>query len=465
MDTVNTELIRGHVDTIILRSLEEQDRYGYEILDIISSLSEGRYEIKQPTLYSCLKRLEKQGFISSYFGDESNGGRRRYYKLSDKGRETLERDQKEWEFSRSIIDKLLSDKQIDLGTAEAPFNPSELRPLTKRVRVYDDGEINREEKIVSEPPKTPDLTPILSAETPAPKAQTVIIARDEPKEPSPSDPKRTEQVIAASKLLRIGEFADSPATILTREISSEAPREKTVEKPLPPVSEIFAEPPKTENLNYREALRAIFDSENKSAIPITAEQPYLRIDTDAQIENTAKTRHFNDLKQSLQEEGYRLKTYNKANSSDFYYMNYIYSNRLLRDTSIFVYLALVIELLIMIVATTAGKNAVFGSPYTYLIIAAVGTAIPLSAVFIWMGNPLKRIKARFNFRGALVASVIIFLIISAIALLVSLVARTSLKVDFGKGTAYVPYILAANLPLSVVIYNFLYKTQNYRLRK
>ena len=78
MDTVNTELIRGHVDTIILNALMQRDRYGYEILDMISDLSEGRYEIKQPTLYSCLKRLEKQGFITSYYGDEAQGGRRRY---------------------------------------------------------------------------------------------------------------------------------------------------------------------------------------------------------------------------------------------------------------------------------------------------------------------------------------------------------------------------------------------------
>ena len=137
MDTVNTELIRGHVDTIILNSLAEQDRYGYEILDIISNLSEGRYEIKQPTLYSCLKRLEKQGFIESYFGEESNGGRRRYYKLTEKGKETLEQDQREWEFSRTIINKLLSDKEIDLKTVEAPFDPNELRPLTRRVRAHD----------------------------------------------------------------------------------------------------------------------------------------------------------------------------------------------------------------------------------------------------------------------------------------------------------------------------------------
>ena len=134
MDTVNTELIRGHVDTIILNALMQRDRYGYEILDMISDLSEGRYEIKQPTLYSCLKRLEKQGFITSYYGDETQGGRRRYYKLTEKGRATLEQDQREWEFSRTIINRLLSDKEIDLRTVEAPFNPSELRPLTRRKR-------------------------------------------------------------------------------------------------------------------------------------------------------------------------------------------------------------------------------------------------------------------------------------------------------------------------------------------
>ena len=140
MDTVNTELIRGHVDTIILNALMQRDRYGYEILDMISDLSEGRYEIKQPTLYSCLKRLEKQGFITSYYGDETQGGRRRYYQLTEKGRATLEQDQREWEFSRTIINRLLSDKEIDLRTVEAPFNPSELRPLTRRVRLYADGE-------------------------------------------------------------------------------------------------------------------------------------------------------------------------------------------------------------------------------------------------------------------------------------------------------------------------------------
>ena len=83
----NTDLIRGHVITIILRSLQGNDKYGYEICREIEVKSEGSYVLKQPTLYSCLKRLESQGYITSYFGEISNGGRRRYYSLTPKGEE------------------------------------------------------------------------------------------------------------------------------------------------------------------------------------------------------------------------------------------------------------------------------------------------------------------------------------------------------------------------------------------
>lgn len=133
----NTDLIRSHVDTIIMRTLENQDRYGYAILDIIATLSDDKYVIKQPTLYSCLKRLEKQGFISSYAGVETNGAQRKYYKLEEKGFDTLNQDKIEWEFSRSIIDKLLSDKKVELKDFTPPFDASNLRPLTKRIKAYD----------------------------------------------------------------------------------------------------------------------------------------------------------------------------------------------------------------------------------------------------------------------------------------------------------------------------------------
>ena len=68
--TINSDLIRGHINTIILKALYNGDRYGYEIIKDIEEKSHGQYVLKQPTLYSCLKRLENQGFISSYWSEE-----------------------------------------------------------------------------------------------------------------------------------------------------------------------------------------------------------------------------------------------------------------------------------------------------------------------------------------------------------------------------------------------------------
>ena len=134
ISSVNSDLIRGNVTTIILSSLITGDRYGYDILKEIESKSEGQYKLKQPTLYSVLKRLEKQGFIESYLGEpeDTGGGRRRYYKLTDEGHDTLNKEKSEYEFSRTILDKLVSDTKFDLENDEPPFNVSDLRPYTKK---------------------------------------------------------------------------------------------------------------------------------------------------------------------------------------------------------------------------------------------------------------------------------------------------------------------------------------------
>lgn len=121
------------MDTIILRTLQDSDKYGLEILNEIKNLSDDLYTVKQPTLYSSLKRLESQGLVLSCPGEETKGANRTYYRLTDEGRAFLEADQSQWEFARTIIDKLLSDKEFDKN-AEKPFEPSDYRPLTKRTK-------------------------------------------------------------------------------------------------------------------------------------------------------------------------------------------------------------------------------------------------------------------------------------------------------------------------------------------
>ena len=101
------DLIRGHTDAIILARLLKSDSYGYEINKIISTLSTGRFELKEATLYTAFKRLEDQGYIASYWGSSGAGARRRYYTITPTGREASHRLMQEWLETKEIMDKLL----------------------------------------------------------------------------------------------------------------------------------------------------------------------------------------------------------------------------------------------------------------------------------------------------------------------------------------------------------------------
>lgn len=104
---ISSDLLRGHTDTIVLGILRERDSYGYEIYKKIIEKSEGLYELKEATLYSSFRRLEQEGDITAYWGDETQGGRRKYYSITSLGRSTYQDNQADWEFTKKIIDKLI----------------------------------------------------------------------------------------------------------------------------------------------------------------------------------------------------------------------------------------------------------------------------------------------------------------------------------------------------------------------
>jgi PadR family transcriptional regulator PadR len=104
---ISSDLLRGHTDTIILKLLMSGDKYGYEISKLIHSNSNEEYELKEATMYSSLKRLENDGGITSYWGDETQGGRRKYYKLTETGKRTYFENKKNWEIAKRILDQLL----------------------------------------------------------------------------------------------------------------------------------------------------------------------------------------------------------------------------------------------------------------------------------------------------------------------------------------------------------------------
>ncbi|SDJ85626.1 PadR family transcriptional regulator [Sediminibacillus albus] len=104
---ISTDLIRGHTDTIILNVLRQGDSYGYQIYKTIIELSNNQYELKEATLYTAFRRLEKEGYIVSYWGDETQGGRRKYYRIAEEGLERYQQNKKEWKFAKNVLNKLI----------------------------------------------------------------------------------------------------------------------------------------------------------------------------------------------------------------------------------------------------------------------------------------------------------------------------------------------------------------------
>lgn len=106
---LSADLLRGHTDTIVLGILLKGDSYGYEIYKTIVEKTNEEYVLKEATLYSSFRRLEKEGFITSYWGDETKGGRRKYYRITEKGKRQYKQNKLDWEFTQQILNRLLEE--------------------------------------------------------------------------------------------------------------------------------------------------------------------------------------------------------------------------------------------------------------------------------------------------------------------------------------------------------------------
>ena len=105
--TISADLLRGYTDTIIMRQLAETDGYGYGISRAVAEKSDGMVQLKEATLYTAFRRMEENGLIRSYWGDEATGARRRYYSLTEPGREKLKDEITAWEKTKSVMDRLI----------------------------------------------------------------------------------------------------------------------------------------------------------------------------------------------------------------------------------------------------------------------------------------------------------------------------------------------------------------------
>lgn len=103
---MNSQLKRGTLELCALSVVSRGDCYGYELVNRISRCM----EITEGTIYPLMKRLKDGGLIESYIVESSEGPPRKYYRITEAGREELGRLSEEWfGFTKSVNELLLGD--------------------------------------------------------------------------------------------------------------------------------------------------------------------------------------------------------------------------------------------------------------------------------------------------------------------------------------------------------------------
>jgi PadR family transcriptional regulator PadR len=107
------ELRRGSLELIVLHLLSSAEAYGYEIVSKIADRTNGSLGVTDGTLYPVLYRLEAAGYVSIRWETPQRGVPRKYYRLTEAGRQELERMTREWTAFSNAITRLIGHRPED----------------------------------------------------------------------------------------------------------------------------------------------------------------------------------------------------------------------------------------------------------------------------------------------------------------------------------------------------------------
>ncbi len=110
MDAINGDKLRGHLETMILATLEQREAHGLEILRRLEDAGCGLLRLKEGSLYPALYRLEAAGAVKATWESDTQGrrgARRRIYALTSKGRRQLDAGRVEWQQFVRILGGIL----------------------------------------------------------------------------------------------------------------------------------------------------------------------------------------------------------------------------------------------------------------------------------------------------------------------------------------------------------------------
>ena len=93
---VSSEMLKGTLDMMVLRTLISGDAHGHTIAKVIERSSEDVLDVEQGSLYPALHRLENRGWVSSHWGVSENNRKAKFYRLTAAGRKQLTLETSRW---------------------------------------------------------------------------------------------------------------------------------------------------------------------------------------------------------------------------------------------------------------------------------------------------------------------------------------------------------------------------------
>ncbi len=362
---ISSDLIRGHIDTIILYTLMDGDKFAQQISDTIASKSDNQYEINQATLYSSLKRLENLKYVVGYWNDSDNG-RRRFFKLTELGRETIIANSENWSVSRSIIDKLM-DTEPNVEVKE------------KIVIQKAEPEIVYKEKIVYVP--TPQVKQEIPSVVEKEVAPVVVSQTKNTVQPQQENVQEINFRNILNNLIKL-------TTPKTEDITekNQGLDKKVVESSFKKVEKTCAEDLKPIDKNNKQLKfnETIIDDDYRVSLNANG-----KID-------------FGDLSMKASKEGYRLLVSSKGNKV---IKGSLYINRLNLCSSLAIFLIMLAEFLFLSLFYKTTLNFSAGAVVGCVLFMLV---LPVYSLIMFLRNPLKTTSKPIKKDSILTMAIIAF---------------------------------------------------------
>ena len=458
--------LKGNIETIILCALFNGDKYGYEIAKEIKDRTQNQYEIKQPTLYTYLKRLETQDLILSYWGAESNGGRRRYYKLTELGKLHCQTFMNEWQYHKTVMENLVDTSTVTETPTQDEvtqiFGTKQKRPrkvkevttesldeadeVAKRLAMLQAQSQPQQETSEPQPQQTTtddDFAPqTTQTDADQPVVEQVVAAVEEG--PSTQQPETTTQQPAA-------QVEEQPVVdrFAVNQEDATSFLEKFEQKAQEIANRPTAESTTDTGENYQHVLMGILGDQ------IDAQVEQSQIETAQQVYAEQQAPTLEDVADKLAQQGVRMRIYNRT-TAQYRSKLLVPSNKINCLTAWFTFLAMFILLAGVCLATlNTGTWPIFAA------ICGILFVVPVILTVIASVHPIRREKPNYNLKQLLILSGIISAVIILLSLGINILFKNiKLSAEFDKVVTQIllPSVLGLIFPIAVFIYD---KCVNY----